>query len=292
MLDDLLICPVCHAELQLDQIRQYGIAACSECKYEYRYANGVFDLLPRPFPDTKIQRAADLWDKVQDNGLISYTQEPESNLSVGERQDARMFGQFCELDGTVLDIGCGPQAFPSYAAGFKGWFIGIDPLRGLLPRNFDFVVAIGEYLPFRDSKFDHVVFATSLDHVISMEQVFEEVQRVLKPNGVVDIWFGVPHKPNKLGGFANKAINTGRYILRGDLQGLLRRIQQEVSEPAPNKPEWLNQLSVPEGAVDTYHLAHLDQTVLEVRLLASGFKIIRSTAHPEIQSHFMKAVIR
>jgi len=293
MLDDLLICPVCHVKLPLAELRLNNVSTCSNCKYEYHYSDGAFDLIPRPFPSDDIQRKADLWEKLQENGLISYTIEPENNLSVGARKDSRVFGAFCELDGVVLDVGCGPQVFPTYAEGFKGRFVGIDPIRGEAKRNFDFAVAVGEYLPFQDQTFNQVIFAGSLDHVLNQEQVFEEVKRVLKPGGIINIWFGVPETQGTIAKLTRKAIHVGRYLLRGDFQGLAKRAQQEVNpEPAPSVPDWFAALPVPEGAVDTYHLTHLDKTSIAEGITQAGLKVTKSVHHPEFYSHFLKAVIR
>ena len=63
-------------------------------------------------------------------------------------------------------------------------FVGIDPRpRGRASAAFRFVQGIGEYLPFADGSFDRVLFATSLDHVLSPVRSLSEARRVLARTG-------------------------------------------------------------------------------------------------------------
>src|SRR6266496_6137403 len=163
IIDDLVVCPVCQNELIFTDL---GRVSCSQCGRTYVFDNGVYDLTPLPPPDKEVLENWSLWEQLQENGSVSYTAEPENNLSVGTRDDAKAFGGFSNLSGLVLDIGCGPQKMPSYGLDFPGQLIGIDPLRGVLPKQFGFVQGIGEYLPFPPGTFDRVLFATSLDHML------------------------------------------------------------------------------------------------------------------------------
>ena len=53
-----------------------------------------------------------LWEALQANSELSYRDEPEASLSVGDREDVARFGVFCELSGLVLDVGCGRRRCP------------------------------------------------------------------------------------------------------------------------------------------------------------------------------------
>ncbi len=157
------------------------------------------------------------------NGMVSYQQDPEHNLGVGERNDFQQFADFCRFRGAILDIGVGPQRIPSHfecAARSDVFFAGIDPLRGDQPREFAFVQGLGEYLPFREGFFDQVLFVTSLDHFIDPRRPLSEARRVVKPEGDVCIWIG----------------------------------EKDKGAPKPVKThEWYEKLNVPVGAEDRFH---------------------------------------
>ena len=122
-------------------------------------------MTPVPPPDPEVQKRWGLWEALQENGERAYEFDPPSSLAVGERDsDTRAYARFSDLRGRVLDIGCGPQAMPSYAAEFDGEFVGIDPLLGAQPREFEFVKGLIEILPFADGCFDRVLFCTPDPH--------------------------------------------------------------------------------------------------------------------------------
>jgi SAM-dependent methyltransferase len=216
MLAEILGCPVCHAPI--------ADAACTACGRSY--PNG--DYTPVPPPDRDVQSKWGLWEQLQANGAEVYTGDPVKNLSVGERRDARAFADFSHLAGRVLDVGCGPQPLPSYAGGDQ--FVGIDPLRGGA-REFAFVQGIAEYLPFRDGVFDRVMFATSLDHMLSPQRALAEARRVLTRDGRVCVWHGEPPPPRRAG---------WRERIRRRIRG---------------GPTLLG-YQTPRGAVDPFHFSH------------------------------------
>ena len=216
VLAEILGCPVCH--------RPLADARCTAC--DRSYPDG--DYTPVPPPDRDVQSKWGLWEQLQANGAEVYDGDPAGNLSVGDRQDARAFAEFSQLKGRVLDVGCGPQALPSYSGGDQ--FVGIDPLRGGR-REFAFVQGIAEYLPFRDAVFDRVLFATSLDHMLSPQRALAESRRVLKPDGLVCLWHGEPPPP-----------------ARGAWRERVSRLVRGGST--------LLGYRTPRGAVDPFHFSH------------------------------------
>ena len=128
------------------------------------------------------------WEQLQENGLWSYRERPESNLSTGDRRDVAAFRRFAALEGRVLDVGCGPGQRPGYVADDVE-LVGIDPFEPEDP-DFYYLKAICEYLPFKDDSFDAVVFGTSYDHVLDVQQSLAECKRVLKPGGRALLWEG------------------------------------------------------------------------------------------------------
>jgi SAM-dependent methyltransferase len=265
-LEALLACPVCHAALD-------GVA-CTSCGRTYSRDGGVYDLTPVPPPDAEVQARWGLWEVLQANGEKAYEIDPPSSLSVGERADAAAFAAFAQLDGTVLDVGCGPQTMPSYALGMPGELVGIDPLTGVRPRKFAFVKGIAEYLPFADATFDCVLFATSLDHVLSPSLTLAEARRVTKPGGAVVVWAGEQAQPSLVGRLRSRA----RRLLSGP--------ERSTVVETPNATMTFD---VPEGAVDAFHVAHPDPNTISGWLRAAALRV-EAVERPLAGHAFIRAV--
>jgi len=268
MLSELLVCPVCRGTL--DDVR------CSDCGRGYRRARGVLDLTPIPPPDDEVQDRWGLWEALQANGEQAYDIDPPSSLSVGDRDDVRAFARFAQLDGRVLDVGCGPQALPSYAAGMPGELVGIDPLAGEQPRDFAFVKGIAEYLPFADATFDRVLFATSLDHVLAPALALAEARRVTARGGAVIVWFGEQAAAPSLRARAREA---ARMLRRGEVAAVARAARAAL-RPRPAQdvvtvrtPAATMTFQVPDGAVDAFHVAHPDAPAITGWLDAAGLAV-------------------
>src|SRR6266536_1498700 len=267
IIDNLLVCPVCRSELMLSQITDMGRVSCSQCQRTYSFENGVYDLTPVPPPDKEVLDKWSLWEQLQENGSIAYTAAPEMSLSVGTRDDAKAFGDFSKLSGLVLDIGCGPQEIPSYGLDFPGQLIGIDPLRGVIPKRFAFVQGIGEYLPFRSGTFDRVLFATSLDHTLHPKSALAEARRVVKLDGTVNVWLGDDEHSDDASDqwtarYERRIRKAASMLRKGDVAGLVARLRgARPAEAEPShSPEYMEKLKVPDGAVDHFHFFHLYQS--------------------------------
>lgn len=68
--------------------------------------------------------------------------------------------------------------------------VGLDPSDGMLAENrrttgIQLFRGFGESLPFRDASFDFISMGYALRHVESLERLFQEFRRVLKPGGLV-----------------------------------------------------------------------------------------------------------
>jgi SAM-dependent methyltransferase len=189
-----------------------------------------------------------MWEQLQANGEVSYEEEPESNLGVGERADCLAFSRFCRFDGLVLDVGCGPQAWPAYYAVHtpETRFVGVDPLAGDRAADYVQVRALAEYLPFGDGRFDQVVFATTLDHFVDPERALTEGIRVLRPGDAVSVWIGE---------------------------------KQPDTPPPAESSDWYEGLVKPEGAEDVFHVKRLDLSEVESLLSAVGLEVLERESH-------------
>jgi SAM-dependent methyltransferase len=259
LLEAILVCPVCRGELEDDR--------CSSCGRIYE----AHDFVPHPLPDSDLRRRRRLWKKLEANGARAYEIDPPSSLSIGERADARLFAEFSRLEGLILDIGCGPQALPSYAAAAIERFVGVDPLRGEQPRGFAFAQAIAEYLPFKDDVFDRVLFATSIDHVLSLELALDEARRVSRSGGMVCIWTGEPEPPPPP-------------------DGLRENLWRRLGFMNVRTPQTTMRFRIPRGAADPFHVAHPTVAQLQTLLEQAGLRVV-DVQRPLQQRCFLRALV-
>ena len=236
----ILACPNCRGSLA---IRDGVEADCNSCGASYRRLTYGWDLTPpRRHLDSDTWRA---WEVLQDNGAITYEVDPEHNLGVGDRSDFLAFGEFCKLAGVVLDVGCGPQAWPTHfgtaAPGTR--FVGVDPLVGERPADYPQVRGLAEHLPFADESFDHIVFATTIDHFVDPVAALREAIRVRRPNGTIEAFLG--HKRD--------------------------------GAPTPaHSPDWYLELKPPNGYDDLFHIKRIDPAAAEELFARSGLQIADS----------------
>lgn len=282
MAGEIVVCPVCQGDLEAGK-------CTGRCGRTYPVRDGIADLAPDPPPDAEVRRKWGLWEELQANGERAYEFDPPSSLSVGERDDATAYARFSELEGRVLDVGCGPQAMPSYAEGVDAEVWGIDPLTGVQPRGFNFVKGVAEYLPFRDGAFDRVLFATSIDHLLSPAMSVASAARVTKPGGLVTVWLGeTTPPPTRRDGF-REALRVGR-------EGNLRLAAQTVREtlrPGTRTAEVETgagtlELDVPRGAIDAFHFSHPDRAAVTKWLTDVGL-VVEAADESVAGSWFVRA---
>jgi len=89
--------------------------------------------------------------------------------------------------GLEIGVGSGRFAVPS------GIRCGIDPSRGLIriarQRGIEVVRGEGEHLPYRAGVFDYVLMMTVICFLDDAVAVFSEVNRVLRPGGMLIVGF-------------------------------------------------------------------------------------------------------
>ncbi len=80
-----------------------------------------------------------------------------------------------EVNAVKLNLGCGLDVR-------EGW-VNVDkyPWPGVV------VVDVERHLPFSDETFDYILASHVLEHVIRFDETWEEIYRVLKPRGILDI---------------------------------------------------------------------------------------------------------
>lgn len=100
----------------------------------------------------------------------------------------------------ILDIGCGPRGSLEWADMVQER-VGLDPLAneylklGAKNHKMKYVQAYSEAIPFEDNYFDVVCTFNSIDHVENIEKSCNEIQRILKQNGVLLLLVDVHDEP-------------------------------------------------------------------------------------------------
>lgn len=134
------------------------------------------------------------WKIVQSVGEESYLFDGiEGNFSTENwlpaKDVSKIICQYLHKDDSILDVGCGLLEKPAYIidALANAHFFGVDPMLGIMERNFPFVQAYGDFLPFRSNTFEMILYVSSLDHLIKPIQSLREAYKILKPNGYLVI---------------------------------------------------------------------------------------------------------
>ncbi|MCB0299646.1 MAG: methyltransferase domain-containing protein [Calditrichaeota bacterium] len=194
---DLLYCPVApESKLRLKNEQRNsdliieGELICEQENLSFKVTHGVPDLIPyHLLSDEK-------WKMWQDH-LEGFQARREQRVKKPEEVITKMsnkskpnryFAEFTNIrEGVMLDIGCGPGKFRHNFDPKKVHYIGLDPI--ILPEvdEFPFVRALAEYIPFADNTFTDVVSLSAIDHFRELDTFFEEVIRVLKPDGRLHI---------------------------------------------------------------------------------------------------------
>jgi len=241
----MYVCPACKTSLE-DLSKQ----ECPSCHLSYKYQNSRFtynfdELLFKNFKQQFILNKV-----LNNNGYISYQFLQEGSLSLPEREDVQRFKQYIidhsGLKGskalTILDVGCGLLEVPGYLD-FENktphTFLGIEPIKE--SRFFgNLITGCSEFMPIASDSIDVVIYATSLDHVCSLEQTLRETFRVLKNKGKIILW--ISDQSSSLWG---KIYNKYK-ILRENYSAGYRT---DLYYVYPN----YTVLGVPRGAVDPFH---------------------------------------
>ncbi|MFN3228469.1 MAG: methyltransferase domain-containing protein [Asticcacaulis sp.] len=130
----------------------------------------------------------DIFKTAFEVGAASYVGFPPESCSTSGVHQADQFEAFLlpylMRSRATLDIGCGPQAIPSYLrkANIKTLH-GVDLLAPYEEHPFVFAQTAGEFLPWEDESFDLIASGGAIDHYYLLDQGMREANRVLTPGG-------------------------------------------------------------------------------------------------------------
>jgi ubiquinone/menaquinone biosynthesis C-methylase UbiE len=165
----------------------------------------------------------------------------------------------------TLSVGSGWGGFVVAASKAGANAVGVEPdveeiaiskLRAKVRdvESAEFIVSVGEYLPFKDNSFDFIECVTVLEHVKEPQKVVEEMIRVVKKGGFIYIlipnylypleqhykiyWIPMLPKPLariflKLRGRPSDFINSINYITPSKLAKTLKRYNIEINDMTP-----------------------------------------------------------
>ena len=149
-------------------------------------------------------------------GADEYARNAKDSLSVGAHPAAMAFRMFLNFHarGRLLDIGCGPQAIPTYLEDYPlDQIAAIDPLAGDVAHKFVFAQSHAEFLPWPDESFETVVAATSIDHVYLLDVAIAEFARIMPRGGRLLVWTGLFAQTSKYDPYSSKIVPEDAYHL-------------------------------------------------------------------------------
>ena len=176
------------------------------------FADGAFEVDSRSYQTLLVQgrvERGEWWDR-QLTSVESYKEQHEGgHIHPQKLSIYRLFGAYigAALRGAaaptplILDVGCGifPEP-PPYISSLQGPFhyAGLDPLPMNAERAYPFICArledIADLEGFKP-KFDLFVFATSLDHFESLEDISGAVRNLAAPGAQAVFWNGLYDAP-------------------------------------------------------------------------------------------------
>jgi SAM-dependent methyltransferase len=255
-------CIGCRASVKVPS-EEEGSTRCPSCGFEYCYGKNYLQYDFERLLFKQFRKKYLLYKVLANNASMAYQSIREGSLSCPERRDVFNFREYIlshVRKGRILDVGCGTLEVPGYLDfGRENTFelYGIDPIDDRAFRGMR-VTGCAEFMPFQDQFFDALIFATSLDHVCSLEQTVREAGRVLSEDGRLILWMADPSIPW-----------TGRIkdALLRSLQKLRKPVSpwEDVFALPPGESMRVRDFviypnlavfQVPEGAVDPFHVSY------------------------------------
>lgn len=260
----MYVCPQC--KLKIDNFLSQK---CMQCNLEFSYTERGFSYNHDELLFKNFKKKYLLNKVLNNNAYISYKFLQEGSLSLSGREDVERFKVYIqkslpfEQEIVILDIGCGLLEKPGYLD-FETknniTFYGIEPLA---ESNFfgHLITGTSEFIPLEDKSIDNIIFATSLDHVCSIETTIRESFRILKQEGKVVIWMSDQSKS-----FCKYIIDK----LKVWRQNVIKGYRTDHYYVYPN----YTVLEVPKGGVDPFHSFFESPKVIAKMFKKEGFASI------------------
>ncbi len=151
---------------------------CESCRARYPVVRGVPVLRDAP-------RAQSVdWFEGHYAGR-SRTHELTTDYLRQERAFMAGFLKRSNVSGPCLEIGCGTGLFAETAPGYIGLEYAIEPLMASGFEAADRICGDAQRLPLADASMECVFSFNTLEHVPEVDLAFGEIDRVLKPGGLL-----------------------------------------------------------------------------------------------------------
>ena len=204
---------------------------------------------------------------------------------------AETLGEALKGNGRWLDVGCGPSVLPTWMARshrqleMREWVaVGIDLDQQAIRRNSDVrwrVIGDIESLPFGDESFSLVTANMVVEHVEDPTALFEELKRVVQPQGRIII-----HTPNARGYTTRLTRLVPQALLVPLARLLLNRRATDVYRTyyRANSLAALSALAARVGlAIETFRYVDASPQFIRVPpLMTLELGLIRALRHPSL----------
>ncbi|AGA31591.1 methylase involved in ubiquinone/menaquinone biosynthesis [Singulisphaera acidiphila DSM 18658] len=152
--------------------------ACDLCNFRYSLVRGIPVFRPDRWQIT------DSWFEEMYAGR-SRIDELETPYLRDERRFMAAFAEQRSLEGPCLEIGCGTGLFAETVPQYIGLEYALESLFAQGFEPFTRLCGDARRLPLADSSMECVFSFNTLEHVPELERAFEEIDRVLKPGGML-----------------------------------------------------------------------------------------------------------
>jgi SAM-dependent methyltransferase len=198
---NILRCPRCRRGSLLPETDTaevlFGPLRCTECQATHPVSEGVADLVELRGHGAGVQRSLEqAWvARGYERYLRPAIQVAMARKRVDRDSEYLVYRSLLgEVDGPILDLGCGTGLFTRRLAREEGPpVIGMDVSKPMIEESIaqareagvmiDFVRAEAPFLPFLDHTLGAVLQTASLQLIEDAERLFSEVARVLRPGG-------------------------------------------------------------------------------------------------------------
>jgi SAM-dependent methyltransferase len=192
---DLLVCPKCKGQLQLQPEAESGAeivegSLCCTQGHSYRIVKGVPRFVPAEFYAESFGFQWNRFSRVQ---LDVFNHTKESEMTFQEKTNFDV----TELPGKlVLDAGTGAGRFADVVSRMQAEVVGVDLSTAVEAAhlnlgerpNVHFVQADIFQLPFKEKIFDNIFSIGVLHHTPDTRKAFNSLIPILRPNGEIAIW--------------------------------------------------------------------------------------------------------
>ena len=184
-ISNLLICPYCNSQDSINHklIYQNQSLECPNCKKKYSSIENV-PILTNEHSQLKNEDPSKRQNFYNTHYYHrSRTKDIQSAYLLAERRIVANFVKEHNINGLCLEIGCGTGIFADMAPNYLGMDYSFSAVFAEGFSNYNRIVASAESIPLQDQSAQLVISFNTLEHIPDPKLAFQEIDRVLMPNG-------------------------------------------------------------------------------------------------------------